>query len=59
MSTFVMSTTTRELIFGSLNSGFSSFLIITSSGSATCSCFPELELDGGVNCDGSSTTVIL
>ena len=42
MSTFVVSTTTRELVFGSLNSGFSSSPTTTSSGSATCR-FPGLE----------------
>ena len=56
MSRFVMSTTTRELIFGSLNSGFSSFPRIAPSGSATCSCFPKLELGQGADGNGSSTT---
>lgn len=55
MSTFVVSTTTRELVFGSLNSGFSSSPAATSSGSATCGCFPKLEFGRGVSCTGSST----
>ena len=57
MSTFVMNTMTRELIFGSLNSGFSSCSMIDSSGSATC-FDPRLGFGPGMDCNGSSTTAM-
>ena len=56
MSAFVVSTMTRELVLGSLNSGFWSSPMITSSGSSTCGCFPKLEFGGDESCNGSSTT---
>ena len=55
MSTFVVSTTIRELVFGSLNSGFSSSPTATSSRSVTCG-FPKLEFGRDAGCNGSSTT---
>jgi len=55
MSTFVVSTTIRELVFGSLNSGFSSSPTANSSGSVICG-FPKLEFGRDAGCNGSSTT---
>jgi hypothetical protein len=56
MSRFVVSTMARELIFGSLNSGFSSSPMARLSGSAACGRFSKLELGRGVDGDASSTT---
>ena len=56
MSRFVVSTMARELIFGSLNSGFSSSPTARLSGSTACSRFSKLELGRGVDGDASSTT---
>ena len=59
MSRFVMSTRTRELILGSLNSGFSSLMVITSSISVACGRFPEPEFGREVKWAGSSRTATL
>lgn len=59
MNAFVMITMTRELILGSLNSGFSSSPVLAPSGSVNWDRFScKLEIGWEVGCVGSATSAL-